>query len=136
MIHLFTYGTLMFRPVWSTVVDGAYRQFNATLPGFVRRSIANEDYPAIIPDRLRSTVEGIIYLDIGSEDLQRLDEFEGTIYQRQHVQVRTNDNLYAADTYVLRPEYRHLLSQSDWHPEKFRHTVIQRFLNTYPGFDP
>lgn len=135
MTHLFTYGTLMFEPVWSTVVEGVYRRFNAILPGFVRRSIVNEDYPAIVPGRLASTVEGVVYLDISSEDLNRLDEFEGTIYLRQYVQVRTDDNLFAADTYVLRPEYRHLLSEAAWHPEKFQETGIRRFLGSYPGFE-
>lgn len=125
----------MFEPVWTTVVGGVYRQFTATLPGFARRCILHEDYPAIVPDRLWSTVTGVLYLDISSEDLKRLDEFEGTIYRRQHVQVRTDDNLYAADTYVLKRAYRHLLSDAVWHPEEFQETCIQRFLGTYPGFD-
>ncbi len=125
----------MFKTVWSTVIEGEYQAFEASLSGFVRRSIRHENYPAIIADRLAATVDGIIYLDISSDDLKRLDDFEGSIYQRQHVQVRTNDNLYAADTYVLKTEYRHLLSDTVWNPEDFQKTGIDRFIGSYPGFD-
>lgn len=125
----------MFRPVWSAVVSDSYQHLDATLSGFVRRSILHEDYPAIIADRIASEINGVLYLDISSADFKRLDEFEGSIYKRQLVQVRTIDNLYAADTYVLRPEYRHLLSNKQWNPADFQEAGMHRFLDYYSGFD-
>ena len=134
MIHIFTYGSLMFNPVWSTVVTGTYEHCPARLPGFVRRSIRGEDYPAIIADRLAATVDGVLYLGVDRDDLARLDAFEGTIYFRQQVQVRTADNLFAAETYVLGNAYRHLLGDEPWRPEAFEKTGIHRFLDSYHGF--
>ena len=125
----------MFKPVWSTVVVGSYHQFDATLSGFVRRSILHEDYPAIVPDRIASTVKGVLYIDISSADLKRLDEFEGSIYSRQLVQVGTVDNVYTADTCVMKPEYRHLLSDTAWEPAEFLKNGIHRFFDSYSGFD-
>lgn len=135
MKHIFTYGSLMFTPVWKSVVEGAYLQYRARLSGFVRHCIDNEDYPAIVPGRISSVVEGILYLDISAEDMVRLDQFEGSIYLRQHVQVSTENNIFAADAYVLRHEYRHLLSNEPWYPEEFEKTGMMRFLDSYSGFD-
>ncbi len=125
----------MFAPVWKSLVEGSYRQYRARLSGFMRRSIDNEDYPAIVPGRISSVVEGVLYLDISSGDITRLDQFEGSIYLRQHVQVSTENNIFAADTYVLRNEYRHLLSNEKWSPEEFEKTGMARFLGSYSGFD-
>ncbi len=135
MLHIFTYGSLMFDQVWTQVVEGSYQHYQATLPGFIRRSIFNEDYPAILPGRLSSTVSGILYLDVSSDDLTRLDAFEGSCYARQHVQVKTDNNIFAADAYVLKNEYRHLASEREWEPGEFEKLGLQRFLGSYFGFD-
>lgn len=125
----------MFTPVWKSVVEGTYLHYGARLSGFVRHSIHNEDYPAIVPSRISSVVDGILYLDISSEDMDRLDQFEGSIYARHHVQVSTENNIFAADAYVLRHEYRHLLSSEAWSPEEFEKTGMERFLSSYSGFN-
>jgi gamma-glutamylcyclotransferase (GGCT)/AIG2-like uncharacterized protein YtfP len=134
MKHIFTYGSLMFAPVWESIVAGTYLQYKARLSGFVRRCIDNEDYPAIVPGRISAVVKGILYLDISAEDMARLDQFEGSIYLRQHVQVSTENNIFAADAYVLRHEYRHLLSRKTWCPEEFEKTGLAKFLDSYSGF--
>ncbi len=135
MIHIFTYGSLMFEQVWNEVVQGDYQSYPGTVSGFVRRSIQHEHYPAMLPGPVNETVEGVLYLDIDSEDLTRLDQFEGSIYDRQDVQVMTENNIYAAQAYVIKDSYRNLVSDREWDPDKFEDEGIHQFLGGYFGFD-
>ena len=135
MIHIFTYGSLMFGPVWTQVVNRTYQHYHGTVSGFIRRSIINEQYPAMLPGPVNSTVTGVLYLDIDSEDLLRLDAFEGSYYGRQIVQVMTDNNIFAAEAYVLKNSFRHILSDKDWDPENFEDQGINQFLGSYFGFD-
>ncbi|MBT8328830.1 MAG: gamma-glutamylcyclotransferase [Desulfofustis sp.] len=135
MTHIFTYGSLMFEKVFNEVVHGDYQSCPGKVSGFVRRSILHEHYPAMLPGPVNSTIEGVLYLDIDLEDLTRLDEFEGSIYDRRGVRVMTENNIYASDAYVLRESYRNLASDQDWDPQKFEEHTIDQFLGTYFGFD-
>ena len=135
MTHVFTYGSLMFEQVWNEVVRGIYRSCPGTVSGFVRRSIQHEHYPAMLPGPVSSKVEGVLYLDIDAEDLARLDQFEGSIYDRRDVQVMTDNNSHAAQAYVLNDSYRNLVSEQEWDPEKFQDEGIHQFLGGYFGFD-
>lgn len=135
MIHIFTYGSLMFEQVWNEVVRGRYQSCPGTVSGYVRRAIEHEHYPAMLPGPVNATVEGVIYFDIGVEDLTRLDEFEGSIYDRRQVQVMTDNNIHAAEAYILNNSYRHIVSDQEWNPEKFKEQTIHQFLGTYFGFD-
>lgn len=135
MIHIFTYGSLMFDEIWSGVVEGTYDRLDGTLFGFERKSIRNEHYPAVIPGPITSSVEGVLYLDIQKEDLLRLDSFEGSFYRRQTVQIQTDNNIFAAEAYILDPSYRHVLSDETWDPKRFEAEGIQSFISSYFGFD-
>jgi gamma-glutamylcyclotransferase (GGCT)/AIG2-like uncharacterized protein YtfP len=135
MTHIFTYGSLMFEKIWNEVVRGNYQSCPGTVSGFVRLSIQHEHYPAMLHGPLSSTVEGVLYLDIDSEDLAGLDDFEGSIYNRQVVQVMTDNNIYAAQAYVLKDCYRNLVSDREWDPKKFQDEGIHQFLGSYFGFD-
>ena len=135
MTHIFTYGSLMFKRIWSEVVHGDYQRYPGAVSGFVRLSIQHEHYPALLTGPLSSKVEGVVYLDISSADISRLDEFEGSIYDRRDVQVMTDNNIYAAQAYVLKDSYRNLVSDREWDPEKFQNEGIHQFLDGYFGFD-
>ena len=135
MTHIFTYGSLMFEQVWNEVVRGDYQSFPGTVSGFIRRSIQHEHYPAMLPGPVNATVMGVLYLDIDSEDLTRLDQFEGSIYDRRDVQVMTDNNIYAAQAYVIKDSYQNLVSDREWDPEKFQDEGIHQFLGGYFGFD-
>ncbi|MCG6929297.1 MAG: gamma-glutamylcyclotransferase [Desulfofustis sp.] len=135
MTHVFTYGSLMFERIWTSVVRGQYESLHGTLYGFKRRSIRNEHYPALVPGPLTAAVKGILYLHIDDGDLRRLDSFEGSYYARKTVQVHTDNNIFQAEAYVLEPEYRHLVTDQDWDPDRFGDEGIDSFISTYFGFD-
>jgi gamma-glutamylcyclotransferase (GGCT)/AIG2-like uncharacterized protein YtfP len=124
--HVFTYGSLMFDPVWQRVVRGRYRSTPATLDGHVRLIVEGETYPGMIV-RTGSQVAGVLYFDVDTADLAALDYFEGQDYERICVSVNTDfDGIVQAETYLYLPVQR-LLDQA-WEPGAFQ---MQRFLQTY-----
>ena len=78
--NLFTYGTLMFAPVWDSLIGSHYNSEPAVLGGFRRYAVKNEEFPVIRPDHDHACVEGIIYYGLSQSDFDNLDEFEGEYY--------------------------------------------------------
>ena len=132
MVHVFTYGSLMFDPVWSRVVTGCYQCCDAILPGYDRKGVRNEVYPVIIPSTSESQVQGIVYLDISASDLERLDRFEGEYYFRKTERVITPDmTIMVAEVYVLKEEYYAIISHKEWDPVHFCTTGVHIFMHSY-----
>lgn len=124
--HIFTYGSLMFPPVWQRVVRGSYRSAAARLDDHARFEIRNETYPGVIA-QAGASVSGMLYFDVSPPDVAALDAFEGIEYRRDSVLVRLESGAsVAAGTYIyLQPQK---LSKSPWLPEEFQ---MERFLGTY-----
>lgn len=124
--HVFTYGSLMFAPVWQRVVRGHYRFERARLDGFARFAITGETYPGMVVQP-GASVAGILYFDVDQPDIAALDAFEGEDYRRDTVRVARDANgEVEAQTYIyLLP---HKLSSLSWQPESFE---MERFIGTY-----
>ena len=124
--HVFTYGSLMFAPVWQRVVAARHRSCAANLTGYRRFALADETYPGMI-EAAGGSVTGVLYFDVNDADLRALDVFEGREYARRTVQVTTPaQEQVMAQTYVfLVPA---LLAAHDWEPAAF---PIDRFMRTY-----
>jgi len=136
MPNVFTYGSLMFDPVWSRVVVSSHERCEAILQGYDRKGVLNEVYPVLIPSTSHSQVEGIVYLDVFSSDLARLDQFEGEYFCRKAEQVVTLDmRILPAEVYVLKEEYYAIISPREWDPEHFSATDIHFFMRRYMGMD-
>lgn len=85
--HVFTYGSLMFAPVWERVCRGRYRNASAILKGYARLSVRNESYPAAIPAHSTAEITGLVYFNVSAADIELLDQFEGAEYVRRESQV-------------------------------------------------
>jgi len=134
-LNLFTYGSLMFEPVWSRLVSGHYPASPASLAGFVRRCVKDESYPVIFRGLPTDTVEGVLYRNLTAGDLDLLDAFEGDYYVREAVTLRLPDgSACPAQTYVLKDQYRHLADDREWDVDRFASTDIHHFLTQYTGF--
>jgi gamma-glutamylcyclotransferase (GGCT)/AIG2-like uncharacterized protein YtfP len=132
MSNVFTYGSLMFDRVWSEVVEGSYDRVESLLQGYERKSVRNEDYPVIVPSSPHSQVQGIVYYDVSTADLTRLDRFEGGYYFRKTVEVLTVDKIkLEAEVYILKEEYYSIISFREWDPDHFCATGIHIFLKHY-----
>jgi len=134
-MNLFAYGTLMCADIMQQVAGCLPLHAPATLARFRRCRVRGEEYPAII-GRQEAAVQGLVYLEVPEEAWQRLDRFEGEMYDRRTVLVDWADGKgLVADTYVIREEFVHLLLPSDWSYEEFLCTGRKRFETDYGGFD-
>ncbi len=135
MINLFTYGSLMCSDIFSRVAGCQPDFTQASLHNFFRSKIQSREYPGIVPQP-ESSVPGVIYFDLRSTALERLDAFEGELYKRQEVQVSgEHHELITAMTYVIKPRYRDLLTDEPWSFKNFLAVGKANFEETYFGFD-
>lgn len=124
--NVFTYGSLMFTEVWQPLVGGRYPSEPAVLADFRRFAVPGVAYPGIVAAP-GEQVAGLLYRDVGPDDLARLDLFEGAEYQREALPVTlANGSVLVAETYVWLDHGR--LSDAAWLPEAFR---LREFLRTY-----
>lgn len=131
MQNIFVYGSLMFEPVWQTLLRGRYEKHPATLADYRRSKMRGATYPGL-RQCTGSNVEGVLVLRLSDSALAILDRFEGRDYQRQSVVVTTQDGLQVrCDVYLTRQEYQHLLSSSPWDAEEFQSFHLRRFLSGY-----
>ena len=134
MAALFVYGTLMCEDIFEQVAGSSPRAQKATLKDFRRFAIKNEHYPGVI-NQQGSQVEGLVYDDVSERSWALLDRFEGDMYSRQEVNVHLdNGNTMDAFVYVVKPEYTHLMENSDWSYDRFLTTLKTQFITGYPGF--
>lgn len=134
MINLFTYGSLMCSDIMSKVAGHQTNFTKATLKNFFCSKIRDREYPGIIP-QTGTLVSGVLYYNLESEAIRRLDVFEGEMYLRQDVDVITDkDGWTKAMTYVIKPQHINLLTGEEWNFEDFLTTGKENFKETYFGF--
>jgi gamma-glutamylcyclotransferase (GGCT)/AIG2-like uncharacterized protein YtfP len=134
-MNIFTYGSLMFSPVWDTIVKGNYRACSARLQGYCRRKIQDDIYPVAFSSDNGDFINGIVYYDVEANDILRLDIFEGDYYMRCNARVKLKDqNHVDADVYIIKPRYQHLISSEEWNPHDFQKRCLSEFMSAYEGF--
>ena len=133
-MNIFAYGTLMIPDVMYAVAAHEFRFKNAILRSYARFTVKGESYPGIIPVTGAFT-EGIIYFDVDELSLERLDAFEGDLYQRTPILAETEGGeIFNAEAYVIKPEYRGYLSSKEWNVKEFAQKHLEAFLETYSDF--
>jgi gamma-glutamylcyclotransferase (GGCT)/AIG2-like uncharacterized protein YtfP len=115
---MFAYGTLLVPEIIARVIGRVPPSDVAELVGFRRFTVANEVFPAVFPDA-NCSVMGVRYLGVGTDDFERLDHYEGDLYQRVQSVVLVRGAQERADCYVLRPGHEHRLSNEPWELEHF-----------------
>ncbi len=133
-MNLFAYGTLMDEEIMARVSGCRPAPLPATPFRHRRHALIGKDYPAIVRQE-GATVEGICYLNLPLPAWQALDRFEDEMCERAPVQIITGARLtLSAETYLCRPEFRHLLADHDWSLEDFSKSHKARFETEYAGF--
>lgn len=125
---VFVYGTLIVPSVMQAVTGQSYAFDTAILQGYARYLIKGQVFPGIVA-AVNKSVDGIVYHDIETTALLRLDEFESDVYQREEVQVTLENNQQlAAYTYVMSREYEYLLTDRLWDIEVFNKKHLDNYL--------
>jgi gamma-glutamylcyclotransferase (GGCT)/AIG2-like uncharacterized protein YtfP len=125
-VNVFTYGSLMFSPVWEKVCTGSYITQKMLLKDFRRYCIKNESYPAVIPE-VSASVEGLVYMNVSQSDQLKLNQFEGEEYVLRHHHI---DGVSVAFY-----EYAALerVDKRDWSPADFEQKGLPAFLSRHVG---
>ena len=132
-MHLFTYGSLMFPEVWSTVVRSSYERQEARLYGYQRCCIKGESYPAAVAASVADFIDGQLYMNITPEDAARLDHFEGADYEKSQAPlILAEGGVAMAEVYLYRHPER--LEMREWDAEGFEREGLKLFLAQYGGF--
>jgi len=132
LTDVLTYGSLMFEPVWSAVVNGQYSGRSVRVEGWQRFVIPGEDYPGAILSA-GSSISAVLWEGVCADDLVRLDEFEGDQYERVAVVVGPEES--PAWIYAWRGQRP--LESTVWDPDAFAQPeVMARFLAKHFSADP
>jgi gamma-glutamylcyclotransferase (GGCT)/AIG2-like uncharacterized protein YtfP len=126
IVNVFTYGSLMFSPVWESVCAGRYKTQKMLLCDFRRYCVQNESYPAVVP-QLGASVEGIVYFDVSSEDQLKLNQFEGEEYVLRHHQIDAVAVVFYEYVALARIDRR------EWSPTDFEQNLMPAFLSRHVG---
>lgn len=126
--NVFAYGTLIFPEVLAAVAGRAHAAEPASLAGFARICVRGAVYPAAIEDAT-GTVAGVLYRGVDPLGVERLDRFEGGLYDRVRVTVSLGDGgRTEAFAYVVPASRFDRLERRPWEPEAFRRRHLAAYL--------
>ena len=134
MTTLFAYGTLMAPALFELIAGTAMDSRPAVLQGYRRFAFANERYPGLIPGTVADRTKGLAIANISTSIWQRLDAYESDMYSRQQVMLEgPSGERLAAQTYLVKPQFRYLLADYDWDFENFLNLHLNAYLDRMRG---
>jgi gamma-glutamylcyclotransferase (GGCT)/AIG2-like uncharacterized protein YtfP len=135
-MHVFTYGTLMFPEVWQLVVGRSFETVDGTAAGFDVFRVRDAGFPGIIEGTGACFVRGVVYLDVDSGSLERLDRFEDDFYERRSIPIDCSDGQQrTAEAYIVPAENRNVLTSEPWSRESFLASGgLEEFISRFAGF--
>lgn len=93
---LFVYGSLQFPTIHDAVLGRGAETVRALVSDWFPARLTNRPFPALV-SRSGAVTEGILFLDLSTDERSAMDEFEGPFYDL--VGIRTNEGVDAV-TYV------------------------------------
>lgn len=126
-LGLFAYGTLQFPQIIAALLGRELAGVPALLREHSRFRVADRVYPAVVAAP-GGEVPGVLYSGLEPADLERLDAYEGPLYERVDVTLQTSELTVAATTYLLRAEHRHRLSAEAWDLGEFQREHLASYL--------
>jgi gamma-glutamylcyclotransferase (GGCT)/AIG2-like uncharacterized protein YtfP len=134
-MHVFTYGTLMFREVWKAVVGREFTSVGGVATGFANYRVRDAVFPGMLASEFDRT-HGVVYLDVDHSSVARLDLFEDDFYERQTIWVECDDgHRRAADAYVVPPANQSVLTVERWDANQFIESGgLDEFIRRFQGF--
>ncbi len=125
MEQLFIYGTLLFPAVLKKVTGKTFNSVPAVLPGFIRCSIKNCEYPAVIKNS-NSKVSGMLLQNVDKKSMKKIADFEGSEYKISQVTVLKGKQKILANAFVWQGELE-LLEQKEWNKKEFELNFLKYY---------
>ena len=127
---LFFYGTLKASEVRKAVL-GENIEYHEATNGFLTHykvfQVKDANYPLIkFTNNEEDVVKGLLIYNISSDELNKLDKFEGINYFRQYVKINVAGNLYDSQIYIPN---KNLVHSEPWDYENWYNNDMQSFFN-------
>lgn len=135
-MNVFTYGTLMIPEVWLAVVGREFETAEGILPNYQIFRVRGAVFPGITAALAGESVRGVMYLEVDSASIARLDRFEDDFYERRSLNIDCDDGeRRTADAYVVPPANRHVLTNEPWQRDAFIESGgLDQFIARFAGF--
>jgi len=124
MLPLFTYGALMYQPIWLNVVQQHCTPIPAVAQGLLRCAIENSNRCALITASPEARVSGMLYGGLTAEHIRALDAFAGEMFERQEVLVHTATEPMLAQAYKIKPEFKDCVQPFCWDQREFEQNAF------------
>jgi gamma-glutamylcyclotransferase (GGCT)/AIG2-like uncharacterized protein YtfP len=125
---VFAYGTLLFPEVMTLVIGRNPPSRAATVSGYARFVIRGESFPGMLAEPASRT-RGLLFDGLRSDELARLDAYEGALYVRRSLSVTLVEGATTnALVYLIRNQFRSEVSERPWDPEHFAAESLQSFV--------
>lgn len=127
-MNLFVSGALMFRELAQAVTGGIGNVLHGELHGYAQFKLKDSPLSAVIPFPDRS-VEGVIYLDLSDEAVDRVAGFLGKACLLEEVTVEGEHGEWTeASLFILKPAKRKLLTTREWDEDEYRDNHLKKAL--------
>ncbi|MCG8668776.1 MAG: gamma-glutamylcyclotransferase [Pseudomonadales bacterium] len=124
---LFCYGTLQSPEVFGGITGLKLPSTKAVLTDYACFRVHRAEYPGIKP-LAGAEVPGLVYQGVSANALKQLDRFEGEMYKRQLMPIKTDEGqAITAWCYVIRAHWLHCLTDEPWHFDTHAEAFIKRF---------
>ena len=125
---LFFYGTLRSEEVREAVIgQKKYNISHGILQKHKVYKVKNANYPLIkFTNQKSDEVEGILITDLTTEEIKKLDKFEGKNYFRQFVKINIKDKFYDAQIYM---PHKNLIAEEPWNFDYWYENNINDFFS-------
>ncbi|QSA95730.1 gamma-glutamylcyclotransferase family protein [Methylococcus sp. EFPC2] len=124
---LFAYGTLQAAELMQALVGRVPPRLAASLPDYACYALRGYAYPGLRRQPGAST-SGVLYTDLGTQELSVLDAYEDDFYRRCPVTVIAAGEARRAEVYVISEEHYDLFDGRPWDYEHFRARALNEFL--------
>ena len=117
----------MFPAIIKSVIGRVPEGHPAIIRGYRRLVVTGEFFPGLIrlSDESAESVEGLVYVDITSEEWERLLAFEDEFYELKEVVVDRLGESLSALAFVVPPAKKSLLTDELWNPDQFRDGLLR-----------
>jgi gamma-glutamyl AIG2-like cyclotransferase len=125
--RLYAYGTLQVPEIFRRIVGRSLPSHPARLEGYARYRVCDRVYPAIV-EQPGGCVTGVVYSGLERAELERLDWYEGDLYERRSLWLWQEKSQVNAQVYVLSHAHRDQLSTLPWDLETFNREHLASYL--------
>ena len=133
-LSVFAYGTLAVPEVMLAVTGNSFPSTPAILEGYSAFLIEGECFPAVAVTSGGVTT-GVMYLGLDKPTLKLLDKFEGDLYQRKRVAVRSETlGLMSAETHIIGKQAKDRLTSEPWDMDSFLSKHLEEWLEVCADF--